>query len=419
MNFVSVLHVTAGMDPQQGGVCKAVRMIIAGLDKLGVRSEVASLDSPDASYLSGDLFPVHALGPGKGRWLYSNKLMPWLNKNISSFDAVIVHGLWLYTSYAVEKALHQYKKHYQVHGSEVQKVPKFFVMPHGMLDPYIQLARTRKLKAIRNWIYWKLIEQKVINKSDGLFFTCEEEKQLARQPFRPYTPKREYVVGLGVEDPPAHTREMQEAFLKRCPSLRNNDYILFLGRIHEKKGVDLLINAYAKLHDNKLAERAFVQNDSDPLSKLQLPCLVIAGPNLESAYGQKLQTMVSRNSLIRDRVFFPGMLAGDAKWGAFYGCEAFILPSHQENFGIAIVEALSCGKPVLITNKVNIWREIRAGGSGMVETDTLEGTKNLLKTWQRLTVPGKEQMKAKARESFENNFSIDFATRNIFKALNS
>ena len=79
------------------------------------------------------------------------------------------------------------------------------------------------------------------------------------------------------------------------------------------------------------------------------------------------------------------MLTGHAKWGAFYGAEAFILPSHQENFGIAVVEALACGKPVLISKQVNIWHEIIEGGGGLVEEDTTAGTLRLLESWQRLS----------------------------------
>jgi glycosyltransferase involved in cell wall biosynthesis len=75
------------------------------------------------------------------------------------------------------------------------------------------------------------------------------------------------------------------------------------------------------------------------------------------------------------------MLSGEAKWGAFYGCEVFVLPSHQENFGLAIVEALACSKPVLISNQVNIWREIQDFNAGIVADDTLEGTINLLGSW--------------------------------------
>ena len=73
----------------------------------------------------------------------------------------------------------------------------------------------------------------------------------------------------------------------------------------------------------------------------------------------------------------PGMLQGDMKWGALNAAEVFCLPSHQENFGIAVAEALGCGTPVLISDKVNIWREIEADGAGLVDDDTVDGTSEL------------------------------------------
>jgi glycosyltransferase involved in cell wall biosynthesis len=72
------------------------------------------------------------------------------------------------------------------------------------------------------------------------------------------------------------------------------------------------------------------------------------------------------------------MLKGDVKWGAFYASEAFALPSHQENFGIAVAEALACGKPALLADKVNIAPQIAADGAGLMQPDTQEGTDELL-----------------------------------------
>jgi len=109
-------------------------------------------------------------------------------------------------------------------------------------------------------------------------------------------------------------------------------------------------------------------------------------------------------------------LSGDAKWGAFYGCEAFILPSHQENFGIAVVEALACGKPVLISNQVNIWREIESAGGGIVAEDSLAGTRELLKRWK--DVSG-NALGFKARQAFEKNFSIDRAAQRMMSVISS
>src|SRR5690606_11843088 len=106
---------------------------------------------------------------------------------------------------------------------------------------YFQKAEGRRLKAIRNQLYWKLLENNVVNNAEGILFTCEEECHLARQPFQPYRPKTTYVVGLGVESPPSYQEIMDVEFQNNCKGLENRPFLLFLSRIHEKKGVDLLI----------------------------------------------------------------------------------------------------------------------------------------------------------------------------------
>ena len=100
--------------------------------------------------------------------------------------------------------------------------------------------------------------------------------------------------------------------------------------------------------------------------------LVIAGPDEEGLQTQ-LEAQAKRLG-IDGRVHWTGMLVGDLKWGAFYAGEAFVLPSHQENFGVAVVEALACGVPVLISDKVNIWPDIAQDEAGIVNPDTAEGT---------------------------------------------
>jgi glycosyltransferase involved in cell wall biosynthesis len=100
--------------------------------------------------------------------------------------------------------------------------------------------------------------------------------------------------------------------------------------------------------------------------------LVMAGPDEE---GLRPQLEAQAKGLrISARVHWTGMLEGDLKWGAFYAAEAFVLPSHQENFGIAVVEALACGVPVIISDKVNIWPDIAHDEAGIVNPDTVEGT---------------------------------------------
>ena len=404
-----LLHVIDKMNPERGGVCQAVRTIISGLSAYGVNNEVVSLDAPNGTFIIHSEFKIHALGPSDNYWSYSSKLIPWLRNNFPKYDAVIVHGLWQYPTYALQKI----KKEFEDKIKSTSNLPELYVMPHGMLDPYFQTASDRKIKAIRNKIYWELIEKKVINNADALLFTCETECLLACTPFRAYRPKKEIVIGLGVETPPKYTPKMKASFLRQCNGIEENKFFLFLSRIHEKKGVDILLAAYTRLINSERIKNKNI----DGIDFTNIPKLVIAGPGIESEYGLKVQHLIKNEPVLRENVLLPGMLSGDAKWGAFYGCEAFVLPSHQENFGIAIVEAMACGQPVLITDKVNIWREISSFEAGLIEDDTLEGATNLLQNWWDLSRTKKEEMAKQAKKCFKEKFSVKTASKNLMEVL--
>jgi len=145
--------------------------------------------------------------------------------------------------------------------------------------------------------------------------------------------------------------------------------------------------------------------------KTDFPDLVIAGPGWESNYGAEVKARIGENS----RIHTTGLLEGDAKWGALHGCEAFVLPSHQENFGIAVVEALGCNKPVLISDKVNIWREIAADGAGLAEEDSIYGTAKLLHRFGKGDLIGANPQRF--RDCFLRRFEIQQAARIFLKAV--
>jgi glycosyltransferase involved in cell wall biosynthesis len=111
------------------------------------------------------------------------------------------------------------------------------------------------------------------------------------------------------------------------------------------------------------------------------------------------------------------MVTGDAKWGAFRMATAFILPSHQENFGISVAEALGCGTPVLISNKVNIWREVSEAGAGIVAPDTLEGTVELLEKLQALPAEELNRMGANALECFSKHFEASRMATGLLEVI--
>jgi len=105
-------------------------------------------------------------------------------------------------------------------------------------------------------------------------------------------------------------------------------------------------------------------------------------------------------------VHWPGMLTGDAKWGAFFASEVFILPSHQENFGIAVAEALSCRRAVLLSDKVNIAPEIAQDGAALMQPDTEEGTENLVRGWMEMSPAQRGIMDAQAEKTFNERYDM-------------
>jgi glycosyltransferase involved in cell wall biosynthesis len=145
-----------------------------------------------------------------------------------------------------------------------------------------------------------------------------------------------------------------------------------------------------------------------------LPLLVIAGPGLDTPFGKAMVDAAADHP----DILFPGMLAGDAKWGAFYGAELFILPSHQENFGIAIVEAMACQKPVLITDQVNIFKEISDNHSGIVFAATETGVYEGLKDWFKLSEDAKSDYGVHAQDTYKEIFSPHVAAKALSAVLN-
>jgi glycosyltransferase involved in cell wall biosynthesis len=388
-----LLEVIGSMNPHTGGPCQTIRNLAPSFIAHGNALEVVCLDDPDSDYLSHDAFPVHALGRPWGSYHYHPALLTWLHKHLPEYDAVILNGIWQYQGHALWQA------------AKRPKSPAFYIFPHGMLDPWFQKISVYPFKAFRNWILWKLIQHQVIRDAAGLLFTCEEERRLASRPFRPYQPKSESVVGLGVPEPPEYHPRMAAAFAEKCPELGENSYFLFLGRIHPKKGVDLLIKGYSALC-----------RSSGNGSPSPFPKLIIGGPGLDTPFGQQMKKLASE-ICPPGSIFWPGMLTGDAKWGAFYNCEASVLPSNQENFGIAVVETLACGRPVLISNQVNIWREIKEAGAALVEDNTVAGTTQLFMKWNGLTNADKSNMAALARPCFQNYFSLESATRKLLATI--
>ena len=381
---MKLLRVISSMDPKSGGPAQGIRNISAQLIQLGVDETIVCMDDEDNDYGIEESLHIIRLGKGQTSYQYNPKLFEWLKTNLDSYNVVIIHGLWQYHNLAVYKAQKWLKK-------KKKRLPKTIIMPHGMLDPYFQKAADRKLKAFRNELVWRLTERKAINGADALFFTCQSELELARTTFKRYRPKKEINVGYGIQSPPDFILAYKQAFENLCSEIVGKDYFLYLSRIDTKKGVSILLDAYQVLETEGFS----------------LPQLVIAGP-LDNPYAKEMQEKAKGSTTIH----FPGMLKGEAKWGAFYGASAFVLPSYQENFGIAIVEAMACSVPVLITKKVNIWQEIVEAKAGWaINSPDVQDLKEQLKQFFTLTFEEKEQLKSNAKVAFEKLYQVEKTTK--------
>jgi glycosyltransferase involved in cell wall biosynthesis len=307
----SLVHLTHSLDPKGGGVTEAVLRLDSELKKSLIHSSIVCNRETDCEKDS----------------------------------IIIAHGLWQWPSYKAWK-------NYKANGTP------YSVFPHGMLDPWFK--KSYPLKHVKKQVYWYLRQGKILRDAHAVCFTTEEERLLAQETFSPYQCK-EVVTGLGVGDPPGDSDLQTTLLHSRFPQLKNKKVLLFLGRFHPKKGVDLLIKSFL----NQCGE-----ND----------ILALAGPlNNQDSHLKFLQKLSAQNT---DQILWTGMLEGDFKWGALRVADALILPSHQENFGMVIAEALSVGTPVFLTNKVNLWREVVESDAGIVANDDQNGIDQLIQKWR-------------------------------------
>jgi glycosyltransferase involved in cell wall biosynthesis len=367
------------LNPERGGPPESVRMFVLAHQRAGNEVEVATLDAPGSGYEKLANCPVHACGPGFTSYGYSPPLEHWLRANFARFDGVIVNGVWQFHGVAARRVLAGRKP--------------YVIFAHGMLDPYFM--RRYPLKHLKKLAYWMVSERRNLNRAQAVCFTSEEEKRIAARGF-PFRNFRGVVVPYGTLGPEGEPAALKAAFLARFPALAGRPYLLFLGRIHPKKGCDLLVEGFAQ---------------SAPEDFL----LVMAGPD-QTGMRPELEALATRLG-VADRIHWTGMLSGEAKWGAFYGAEAFILPSHQENFGIAVADALACGAIPLISDKVNIAPDVKADGAGLVEADTLEGTLRLIERFVAMDPAARARMRERGLACYARRYALTNAAAELYRAM--
>lgn len=322
-----ILHVIASLAPRYGGPSEACLGLCRELARIGHCPTIYTtdidgrgrFDTSSIANLAHDgvmirCFPVQT--PWTLRW--SAPLAKALREEISAYDIVHVHSMYVFTSLVT------------THYARKYNIP-YLVWPHGAMDPYI-FERHRLRKSILEFLF----ERQNFASASAVHFNAREEMELASSTGFEF---KGVVVPYGVD--------VADFYPPSERSLRPKKSILFLGRLNFKKGLDLLARAFGSL--------ARSRKDLE---------LIIAGPD-ENNYQSKVKSWLAEEG-VDGNCTFVGMLRGKKRLAAFQNADLFVLPSYSENFGIAVAEAMATGLPVVISDRVNIWREIAYAGAGLV-----------------------------------------------------
>jgi len=344
--MLRVLHVSAILDPAAGGVAVAVTALAeaqrraAGLE-VSVLATYSKPEVEPAERLRAAGVPVTQVGPCRPPLWRHPDIVPTLMSLVPNADVVHIHAMWEEGQYQAGRV------------SRKLGVP-YVITPHGMLDPW-----SLSQGALKKRLYLAIRLRRILNAAAAIHFTTATERDLVR----PLNLKAPAIVEPnGVDLAEFENLPARGTFRARYAQLGVRPIVLFLGRLNYKKGFDLLIPAFAR-----------VASSSDAM-------LVIAGPE-DAGYRATIDRYIDDARLPRDRVFFTGMLRGRERVEAFVDADLFVLPSYQENFGIAVIESLAAGTPVVISDQVNICNEIRAAGVGGVVPTQVEPLAHEVARW--------------------------------------
>jgi glycosyltransferase involved in cell wall biosynthesis len=326
---VKILHVTATYLPavRYGGPIRSVHGLCVALAGLGHEIHVftTNVDGPgnsdvplgqpvDIEGVKVWYFPCQMLR----RLYWSPQMKKMLNQQMSHFDIVHLHSVFLWPIWAAARI------------AEKSGVP-FVVSPRGMLVWDLLQRKSKWLK----WTWIKFIEQRTLASAKAIHVTTQKELDEVRR--FDFDLPSVLVIPNGVDGPRYETQNDPGVHAD------GKEYVLFLGRINWKKGLDRLISAWRYVPDT---------------------ALVIAG-NDEENYQRELVRLAAKCG-ITERIRFIGMVQGAAKWRLLRGAKLFTLPSYSENFGISVLEAMSTGCPVVVTPEVGLADAVAESGAGLV-----------------------------------------------------
>lgn len=295
---------------------------------------LATLDATDvpADWFQADRNVPQPVKLDASAWSSALLSKPSLKKFVQlsqEADLVHLHTPWDLANVQLASAL------------RATEVP-YMVTIHGMLDDY-----SMRLKPLKKRFYLALFEERLFQHAAAVHFTAEAERDQAL-PWIPgdYLP---VIQACAMDLTPYDNLPGPELALKAFPEiLPERKKILFLSRVHPKKGLELLLEAGRILRDRQT-----------PIQ------LLIAGPG-EEGYLSQLRALSQRCGLNGDTHFL-GMVRGAEKLSLYQLADVFVLPTYQENFGLVLPEAMATGTPVVTTRGTDIWRELQQGGAKIVD----------------------------------------------------
>ncbi len=309
-----LLHVLHSLRDSAGGPLRATVQMVG---RSALRADILGVGP--IRIAGNPLAPerIHALVPGRPRaYGYSPDLRAWLRSHLEDYDGVVLYGMWLYPGWAA-------------YCECIRSRTPYACFPRGMLEPWPVYGQGA-WKAAKKLAYWWWRERRIFHHARHVFFTTQREQRRAATVFELNVPQS-VLLPFGIDPSPAPVDAPDRADLV---GLRALPYSLFLGRIHPKKNVEFLLRAWAQ---------ARVRPDWR---------LVVAGPG-EPDYLRRLQQLVARLG-IPEAVSFPGLVTGADKAFLYQHARWFLLPSQQENFAIAPLEAIERSCPVAVSDQVYV-----------------------------------------------------------------
>jgi glycosyltransferase involved in cell wall biosynthesis len=312
-----ILHVIDCINAKQGGPSISVPALAAAQARLGHQVTIVCRDyaylGPMAKAEGVEVrsVPSSRWTKGQGGWGCSFRRL--VQEETEKADVVHNHGVWLAANYYARRAA-------------VKAGKPLVISPRGMLEDW-SLRRA----VVRKFVAWQLFERKNLESAALFHATADSEAEAIKTALRikmkiKIKEPRIVVAPNGVDIPERIPN--REALEARFAKLRGRRWILFMSRVHPKKGLLELAKAWMQIRE------------SNPGWEL-----VIAGPEQDKGYAEKLKREGGRE------VVWTGELRGEEKWAALGHAEFLVLPSHSENFGIVVAESLAAGRPVVTTNK--------------------------------------------------------------------